>query len=68
MHAHFMTCSAKCSDNMDNLERYIITEAKRFIDEEEKNKNVLPRKSSIVLNKKEVNKEGIIRQCINKCK
>ena len=66
--AHFITCSAKSSDNIDNLERYIITEAKRFIDEEEKNMNVLPRKSSIVLNKKEVNKEGIIRQCINKCK
>ena len=30
--AHFITCSAKSSDNMDNLERYITTEAKRFID------------------------------------
>ena len=34
--AHFITCSAKSKDNMDNLERYITTEAKRFIDEEEK--------------------------------
>ena len=34
--AHFITCSAKSADNMDNLERYITTEAKRFIDEEEK--------------------------------
>ena len=33
--AHFMTCSAKNADNIDNLERYIITEAKRFIDDEE---------------------------------
>ena len=32
--AHFITCSAKSKDNMDNLERYILTEAKRFIDEE----------------------------------
>ena len=43
--AHFITCSAKCEDNMDNLERYITTEAKRFIDENEKimnenNKNI----------------------------
>ena len=33
--SHFITCSAKSSDNIDNLERYIITEAKRFIDTEE---------------------------------
>ena len=31
--AHFITCSAKSADNMDNLERYIISEAKRYIDE-----------------------------------
>ena len=38
--AHFITCSAKSSDNMDNVERYIISEAKRFIDENLKiNKN-----------------------------
>ena len=34
--AHFITCSAKNADNMDNLERFILTEARRFIDEEEK--------------------------------
>ena len=34
--AHFITCSAKNKDNMDNLENYIVTEAKRFIKEEEK--------------------------------
>jgi small GTP-binding protein len=36
INAHFITCSAKNEDNMDNLERYILTEAKRFIDEEDK--------------------------------
>ena len=36
INAHFITCSAKSADNMDNLERYIITEAKRFIDDEER--------------------------------
>ena len=35
--AHFITCSAKIADNMDNLDRYITTEAKRFIDNEGKN-------------------------------
>ena len=33
INAHFITCSAKSADNMDNLERFIVTEAKRFIDE-----------------------------------
>ena len=32
--ALFMTCSAKSDDNMDNIQRYIETEAKRFIDDE----------------------------------
>ena len=36
INAHFMTCSAKSNDNMDNLERFIVLEAKRFIDELEK--------------------------------
>ena len=36
--AHFLTCSAKSAANMDNLERYILTESKRFIDDEEKKK------------------------------
>ena len=31
-----MTCSAKNADNMDNLERYIDKDAKRYIDECEK--------------------------------
>ena len=33
-----MTCSAKSDDNLDNIVRYIETEAKRYIDEEEKKK------------------------------
>ncbi len=39
INAHFITCSAKSADNIDNLERFIVTEARRFIDEEEKEKN-----------------------------
>ena len=43
INAHFITCSAKSADNMDNLERYIIAESKRFIDDEElENKNAVP--------------------------
>ena len=34
--AQFITCSAKSADNMDNLERFIINEAKELIDELEK--------------------------------
>ena len=40
--AHFITCSAKSADNMDNLERFIFTEAKRSIDENEKIKSENP--------------------------
>ena len=36
--AHFITCSAKSADNLDNLESFMITEAKRYINEEEKMK------------------------------
>ena len=61
--AHFITCSAKSNDNIDNLERYIVTEAKRFIDEGENDNN-----DSIIIKEEDANKEGIIRQCINKCK
>ena len=37
--AFFITCSAKSKDNIDNLENHILTEIKRIIDEEEKEKN-----------------------------
>ena len=36
INAQFITCSAKSADNMDNLERFIINEAKELIDELEK--------------------------------
>ena len=36
--AFFITCSAKSKDNIDNLENHILTEIKRIIDEEEKEK------------------------------
>ena len=39
---HFITCSAKICDNMDNLERFIISSAKRSIDENEKIKSENP--------------------------
>ena len=40
--AGFLTCSAKIGDNMDNLERFIFTEARRSIDENEKIKSENP--------------------------
>ena len=39
INAHFITCSAKSADNMDNLERFILTESKRFIDDEDNKQN-----------------------------
>ena len=53
--AVFITCSAKSADNMDNLERFILTESKRFIDDEDKrnkNNNNKRKKSKIVLDNK----------------
>ena len=38
----FLTCSAKSTDNMDNLERYILYSAQRSIDENEKIKSENP--------------------------
>ena len=56
INAHFITCSAKSADNMDNLERYIITEARRIIDEEEKqNTNAAPSADSSSSNSKKFN-------------
>ena len=37
--AHFITCSTYSKDNMDNLERFIITESKNFIDNIDKKVN-----------------------------
>ena len=56
--AHFITCSAKSADNMDNLERFIITEAKRFIDDEEKYNNVLKNNKTFGLDNKKINKSN----------
>ena len=56
--AHFITCSAKSADNMDNLERFIITEAKRFIDDEEKYNNVLKNNKAFGLDNKKKNKSN----------
>ena len=39
INAHFITCSAKSKDNMDNLEKFIILEAKNYIDDNEKLEN-----------------------------
>ena len=46
--AHFLTCSAKSEDNLDNVERYITTEAKRYIDED-KDESTIKRFNSIKL-------------------
>ena len=81
INAHFITCSAKCSDNMDNLERYIITEAKRFIDDEEsklKENNSSSNNNNNILFKNNNNNNNIIilsnsknkilkNGCITKC-
>ena len=62
--AHFITCSAKSEDNMDNLERFIINEAKRFIDENENilknnNKKVkLAYDKDIIIDNKEKQEKG----------
>ena len=52
INAQFLTCSTTSLDNKDNIERYITTEAKNYIDEEEKNKNYInnERTGSIILN------------------
>ena len=69
INAHFITCSAKSADNMDNLERYIITEAKRFIDEEEvENKNAAPSvDSSSSSNSNKVKLKNKVNSKKNKC-
>ena len=52
INAQFLTCSTTSLDNKDNIERYNTTEAKNYIDEEEKNKNYInnERTGSITLN------------------
>ena len=52
--AHFIICSAKSADHIDNLESFILREAKSFIDEEEKQtkKDLESEAKSIQLSKK----------------
>ena len=45
--AYFITCSAETGDNMENVDRYITTEAKRFIDNEEQYKLSLWKNSKL---------------------
>ena len=56
--AHFITCSAKSADNMDNLERYIISESKRFIDEAEEIIREMNNNKKLNLEKKNINKKN----------
>ena len=58
INAHFITCSAKSSDNMDNVDRYITTEAKRYIDDEEKYNKVQEDKSFSIKNMSKKEKKG----------
>ena len=44
--AQFLMCSTNSEDNKDNLDRYITTEAKRYIDEEEKDEYVIQKSQS----------------------
>ena len=62
--AQFLVCSTNSKDNMDNLDRYISTEAKRYIDEEEKNKNDIKKSENITISSQ--NNNNIRRK--NKCK
>ena len=48
--ALFLTCSAKSADNMDNLDRYITQEARRFIDLEGNEDLLSNNRESIKLN------------------
>ena len=58
INAHFITCSAKSADNMDNLERYIISESKRFIDEAEEIIREMNNNKKLNLEKKNINKKN----------
>ena len=66
INAHFITCSAKNADNMDNLERYILTEAKRFIDEEDKKQGYSNIRQTEEKEKFSLNREKIDDKNVNK--
>ena len=56
--AHFITCSAKSADNMDNVENYIISEAKRFIDEALEILKEINNNKKVNLNEKHIDKKN----------
>ena len=64
--AIFLTCSAKSLDNIDNLERFIITEAKRFISEGKKNKNNINENATISISSENYPNRRKKRKCCNK--
>ena len=56
--AHFITCSAKSADNMDNVENYIISEARRFIDEALEILREINNNKKVNLNEKHIDKKN----------
>ena len=56
--AHFITCSAKSADNMDNVENYIISEANRFIDEALEILREINNNKKVNLNEKHIDKKN----------
>ena len=62
INANFITCSAKNNDNLDIIEKYIVTEAKRVIDKEDIKKD--EDKKIIILKKEEKNSKFNDKKCI----
>ena len=56
----FLTCSAKSADNMDNLDRYITQEARRFIDIVEKEAKKYKENKEELNNNNNINLDKII--------
>ena len=56
----FLTCSAKSADNMDNLDRYITQEARRFIDIVEKESKKYKENKEELNNNNNINLDKII--------
>ena len=62
INANFITCSAKNNDNLDIIEKYIVTEAKRLIDVGDEIKD--EDKKTIFLKKEEKNSKFNDKKCI----
>ena len=58
INAHFITCSAKSEDNMNNLERFITSEAKNFIDQAEEILREINEKKKLSLNENNQDKKN----------